>query len=68
MAVFARVAHNAGMSEPVASFTDEEYAFLRHVRFGELPAPVRPEERMESAETEVPRAGPTRSAASRSGT
>ena len=48
------MAHNAGMSEPVTSFTDDEYAFLRHVRFGELPAPVRPEERMESAETEVP--------------
>ncbi|MFI6128416.1 hypothetical protein [Micromonospora sp. NPDC051141] len=42
------------MSEPVASFTDDEYAFLRHVRFGELPAPMRPEERMEAIETDVP--------------
>ena len=47
-------AHNALMSEPAESFTDEEYAFLRHVRFGELPVRVRPEERIESAETEFP--------------
>jgi hypothetical protein len=37
------------------SFTDEEMAFLRHVRFGELPARVRPEERVELAETEPAR-------------
>ncbi|MDO3685692.1 hypothetical protein [Micromonospora sp. C28ISP2-4] len=42
------------MSEPAESFTDEEYAFLRHVRFGELPARVRPEERIEATETEFP--------------
>ncbi|MBO4143484.1 hypothetical protein J5U46_25365 [Micromonospora tulbaghiae] len=47
-------AHNAVMSEPAESFTDQEYAFLRHVRFGELPARVRPEERIEAAETEFP--------------
>ncbi|WBB76459.1 hypothetical protein O7602_13385 [Micromonospora sp. WMMD1128] len=40
------------MSEPVESFTDEEYAFLRHVRFGELPPRVRPEERAASTETD----------------
>ena len=37
--------HNAGMDEPAESFTDEEYAFLRHVRFGELPPRVGPDER-----------------------
>ncbi|MGC1211237.1 MAG: hypothetical protein WA890_08265 [Micromonospora sp.] len=35
------------------SFTDEEYAFLRHVRFGELPPRVRPEERVASTEAET---------------
>ncbi|MGI5520786.1 hypothetical protein ACQEUX_07505 [Micromonospora sp. CA-259024] len=34
-------------------FTDDEYAFLRHVRFGELPPPVRPDERVELTETEA---------------
>ena len=47
-------AHNAVMSEPTESFTDEEYAFLRHVRFGELPARVRPEDLTGSVETETP--------------
>jgi hypothetical protein len=46
-------ADNAVMSEPRESFTDEEYAFLRHVRFGELPPAVRPEERIESTESET---------------
>lgn len=46
-------AHNAVMSEPRESFTDDEYAFLRHVRFGELPPGVRPEERVESTESET---------------
>ncbi|MET7835655.1 hypothetical protein O7600_04180 [Micromonospora sp. WMMA1998] len=41
------------MSERGESFTDEEYAFLRHVRFGELPNRVRPEERAESTETDT---------------
>ncbi len=36
-------------------FTDEEAAFLRHVRFGELPARVLPEERVELVETEARR-------------
>ena len=33
-------------------FTDEELAFLRHARFGELPRPVRPDEMVESVETD----------------
>lgn len=43
----------AGMADE--AFTETELAFLRHVRFGEMPARVRPEERVEVAETEVPR-------------
>ncbi|WP_162907920.1 hypothetical protein [Allorhizocola rhizosphaerae] len=35
-------------------FTDEELAFLRHVRFGELPQPVRPEDYVATVETEAP--------------
>ncbi|MCI4066555.1 hypothetical protein MRQ36_29955 [Micromonospora sp. R77] len=46
------------MSEPTDSFTDEEYAFLRHVRFGELPPAVRPEDRTELTETEPRRDRP----------
>ncbi|WP_181043907.1 hypothetical protein V5P93_005258 [Actinokineospora auranticolor] len=34
------------------SFTDEEFAFLRHVRFGDLPARVRPEDMVTLKETE----------------
>jgi hypothetical protein len=33
-------------------FSDEEWAFLRHVRFGELPRQIPPEERVELTETE----------------
>ncbi len=44
------------MVEP--AFTDDEYAFLRHVRFGELPPAVRPEERVELTETEFRRDRP----------
>jgi len=33
-------------------FTDEEMAFLRFVRFGELPARVLPEDRVELVETD----------------
>jgi len=51
-------AHNAVMSEPKESFTDEEYAFLRHVRFGELPPGVRPEDRVELTETDARRDRP----------
>jgi hypothetical protein len=40
------------------SFTDDEFAFLRHVRFGELPAAVRPDERVELTETEPRRDRP----------
>ncbi len=39
-------------------FTDDEYAFLRHVRFGELPPAVRPEDRVPLTETEPRRDGP----------
>ncbi|SIM74056.1 hypothetical protein [Micromonospora cremea] len=41
-------------------FTDDEYAFLRHVRFGELPPAVRPEERVELTETDPGRDRPER--------
>ncbi|WP_432828315.1 hypothetical protein [Dactylosporangium sp. CA-092794] len=40
------------------SFTDAEMAFLRHVRFGELPRRVLPEDRVELTEIESPRAWP----------
>ncbi|MEU7782586.1 hypothetical protein ACX27O_10225 [Micromonospora sp. SD19] len=33
-------------------FTDDEYAFLRHVRFGQLPLAARPDQRVELTETE----------------
>ncbi len=33
-------------------FTDDEAAFLRHARFGELPPRVRPEDRVELTETD----------------
>ncbi|MFI5912776.1 hypothetical protein [Dactylosporangium sp. NPDC051541] len=45
-------------------FTDNELAFLRYARFGELPKPVRPEDRVELEETDAPRTwldvGPSR--------
>jgi len=36
-------------------FTDQELAFLRHARFGELPDRVRPEDIVESVETDARR-------------
>jgi hypothetical protein len=39
-------------NEPRIEFTDEEWAFLRYVRFGELPPRVRPDELVELQETE----------------
>jgi hypothetical protein len=39
-------------------FSDEEAAFLRHVRFGELPGRVLPEDRVELTETEPQRYRP----------
>ena len=42
-------------------FTDDEYAFLRHVRFGELPPAVRPDERVELTETDPGRDRPEES-------
>jgi hypothetical protein len=35
-------------------FTDEELSFLRHVRFGQLPARVRPEDMVEETDTVGP--------------
>jgi hypothetical protein len=35
-------------------FTDDEAAFLRHVRFGELPARVPPSDYVELVETDTP--------------
>jgi len=39
-------------------FSDEELAFLRHVRFGELPQRIPPQERVELTETEPRRDRP----------
>ncbi|MEV8515646.1 hypothetical protein [Dactylosporangium sp. NPDC051484] len=39
-------------------FTDADLTFLRHVRFGELPNRVLPEDRIELAETEPARSWP----------
>lgn len=36
-------------------FSDDEMAFLRYARFGQLPKRVRPEERVELVETEPKR-------------
>ncbi len=44
--------------ESAERFTDEEAEFLRHVRFGELPARVRPEDRVELVEAEAPTDAP----------
>jgi hypothetical protein len=38
--------------EPRIEFSDDEWAFLRYARFGELPHRVLPEERVELVETE----------------
>ncbi|MEU3458121.1 hypothetical protein ABZ671_31725 [Micromonospora sp. NPDC006766] len=46
------------MAEPNESFTDEEYAFLRQVRFGELPPGVRPEDQVALTETDARRDRP----------
>lgn len=43
---------------PAIRFTDEEAAFLRHVRFGELPGRVLPADRQELTETEPRRYWP----------
>ena len=40
------------MSEQTEARTDEELADQRHTRFGRLPPRVRPEDRIESEETE----------------
>jgi hypothetical protein len=38
--------------KPGEQFTDEEDAFLRHIRFGELPERVLPEDQVQLTETE----------------
>jgi hypothetical protein len=38
--------------EPRIEFTDDEWAYLRYVRFDQLPLRVAPEERVETQETE----------------
>ncbi|MEH0975177.1 hypothetical protein V6U77_29015 [Micromonospora sp. CPCC 205546] len=43
---------------PGSSFTDDDYRFLRHVRFGEMPPAVRPEERTALTETDPRRDQP----------
>jgi hypothetical protein len=45
------VTHNWRMAE---RFTDEELEFLRHVRFGQLPERVRPEDYVELTESDPP--------------
>jgi hypothetical protein len=42
-------------SDEAIEFTDAEYAFLRHARFGELPPRIRPEDRIELVETDPQR-------------
>jgi hypothetical protein len=44
--------HDEARDEPRIEFTDEEWAFLRYARFGELPPRIRPEDRVELQETE----------------
>jgi hypothetical protein len=39
-------------------FTDDEAAFLRHVRFGELPPRIQPEDRVELRESDPPTPAP----------
>ncbi len=43
---------------PTEQFTDEELAFLRYVRFGELPARVAPSDLVETTETDLPHEEP----------
>jgi hypothetical protein len=44
--------------QDAAGFTDDELAFLRHVRFGELPVRIGPEAMVELTETEARRDRP----------
>jgi hypothetical protein len=46
------------MSADPVIFSDADHAFLRHVRFGELPARVRLEDQVELVETEPKRGIP----------
>lgn len=47
-----------GTVEQREDFTDEEFAFLRHVRFGQLPERVLPSDMVELSETEARRDWP----------
>jgi hypothetical protein len=40
---------------PRERFSDDEFAFLRHARFADLPRTVPPDERVELTETEARR-------------
>jgi hypothetical protein len=44
--------------EQAEQFTDEELAFLRFARFGELPARVRPSEMVETVDADAERQEP----------
>ncbi|WP_327009450.1 hypothetical protein OHA72_20730 [Dactylosporangium sp. NBC_01737] len=54
----------AGDGSAEITFTDPDLAFLRHVRFGELPGRVRPADMVELVETDPrrdwPDTGPSR--------
>jgi hypothetical protein len=41
-----------------AEFTDEEFAFLRHVRFGDLPDRIRPDDHVQLVESDPPKGRP----------
>ena len=43
------------MADEPVPFSDDEMAFLRHARFGELPARVRPDEFVPLRETDARR-------------
>jgi hypothetical protein len=45
---------------PAERFTDEEYAFLRFARFGQLPERVLPSQMVEEIKTDVPQDVPER--------
>jgi hypothetical protein len=49
-----RAGQNGDMTEDAQPFTDEEAAFWRHVRWGQLPVRVSPEEWVELQETDEP--------------
>jgi hypothetical protein len=48
------MSHDHDPQEPRQAFTEEEAAFLRFVRFGELPPRILPTDLAETVETEPP--------------